>query len=254
MNTKQTARRALACLDLTSLNDDDTEATIDKLAARASTRHGPVAALCVWPRLVEHANAALEDPTIRVAAVADFPAGSGDEKIIARDIDLACAGDAREIDLVFPYRAFIAGDRKRAENAVKHARKTLGRLSTLKVILETGAFSDETLLQEACRAAIGAGADFLKTSTGKIKTGATPAAAETLLGVIRAVDAGIGFKASGGVRTLDDAALYLGLADQIMGPDWAAPETFRIGASGLLDVLLAALGDEPGPKRARGGY
>lgn len=248
------ARRALACLDLTSLNDDDDEDVIDRLCARASTKFGPVAAVCVWPRLAEHANAALEDPTIRVAAVADFPAGSGDPKVIARDIDLACSGDAREIDLVFPYRAFIAGERKRAEDAVAHARKTLGRLSTLKVILETGAFTDQTLLQEACRLAIGAGADFLKTSTGKIKTGATKTAAETLLGVIHAVDPGIGFKASGGVRTMDDAGLYLGLADTIMGPDWVAPETFRIGASGLLDVLLETLGGTAPAKGARGTY
>lgn len=254
MNPQHTARRALACLDLTSLNDDDTEATIEKLCARAATPYGPVAAVCVWPRLVEVANVSLEDGTIRVAAVADFPGGSGDPDVIARDIDMACAGDAREIDLVFPYRAFIAGDRRRAENAVKHARKTLGRLSTLKVILESGAFSDQTQLQEACRLAIACGADFLKTSTGKIKTGATKAAAETMLRVIHAGEPGIGFKVSGGVRTLDDASLYLGLADEIMGPDWVQPETFRIGASGLLDVLLATLGGAPAPKPARGTY
>ena len=105
----------------------------------------------------------------------------------------------------------------------------------------------------AAEIAIGAGADFLKTSTGKVKVNATPEAARILLSAIRASGRpGLGFKAAGGIRTTEDAALYLAIADEIMGPGWAAPATFRFGASGLLDALVATVEGRQG--EAKAGY
>jgi deoxyribose-phosphate aldolase len=111
----------------------------------------------------------------------------------------------------------------------------------LKVILETGELGDAATIRAAADLALAAGADFVKTSTGKVKINATPEAAAELLAAIRACGRPAGFKAAGGIRTIADAAAYLALADAIMGPAWAAPATFRFGASGLLDALHGVL-------------
>jgi deoxyribose-phosphate aldolase len=114
-----------------------------------------------------------------------------------------------------------------------------GRL--LKVILETGQLGERALIETASRIAIDAGADFIKTSTGKTPVSATPEAAEIMLNAIKASGRPVGLKVSGGIRTVADAALYLELADRIMGATWATPKTFRIGASSVYDALIAAL-------------
>jgi len=114
----------------------------------------------------------------------------------------------------------------------------------LKVILETGALKYPALIEWASALAIESGAQFIKTSTGKIDISATPDAARIMLSTIKASRMAVGFKAAGGIKTLADAATYLTLADDILGADWAQPATFRFGASGLLDVLLAALNDK----------
>jgi deoxyribose-phosphate aldolase len=111
----------------------------------------------------------------------------------------------------------------------------------LKVILETGELKDAALIETASRIAIAAGADFIKTSTGKTPVSATPEAAEIMLNAIRASGRAVGLKPSGGIRTLTDAKHYLDLADRIMGPGWATPRTFRIGASSVYDALVAAI-------------
>jgi deoxyribose-phosphate aldolase len=112
------------------------------------------------------------------------------------------------------------------------------------VIIESGELSDPALIDAASRIAIEGGAHFIKTSTGKTPISATPAAARVMLTAIKEMGKPVGFKASGGVRTLADAQVYLDIADEIMGPDWVSPDTFRFGASGLLDALLAALSED----------
>jgi len=246
MDARQTAARALAALDLTSLNDSDDEAAVAKLCARANTRHGTVAAVCVWPRFAGTAKAALGRTAIKVACVANFPGGSDARAEILDLVRRALADGADEIDLVFPYREWLRGETVKAETMVASVKEICGA-KKLKLILETGAFPDRARLASACKIAREAGADMLKTSTGKIAAGATAEAARVLL------EAGGGFKASGGVRTLEDAALYLGLAEEIRGPGWATPDNFRIGASGLLDLLLATL-DGTAAIAARHGY
>ncbi|MGQ0663002.1 MAG: deoxyribose-phosphate aldolase [Pseudomonadota bacterium] len=243
------ARRALSLLDLTSLNDSDDEAAIAALCKRALTPAGKVAAVCVYPRLACVARRALEGTGVRVAAVVDFPAGNASPAAAAREAKAALAEGAEEIDMVFPYRRFMAGRRAQARAGVAAVRAAAGPRTTLKVILETGVLKSPELIAAASREAISAGADFLKTSTGKVAVGATPAAARTMLEAIREARRSrrtVGFKAAGGVKTLEQARAYLELADAILGPAWASSRTLRIGASGLLDDLLRRLGHGTG--------
>jgi deoxyribose-phosphate aldolase len=141
---------------------------------------------------------------------------------------------------VLPYTAWLAGDVQRAVDVLAAVRDETGTL-VMKVIIETGELPDRSAIDRAAMFAIEHGADFVKTSTGKTAVSATPEAAEIVLEAIAVSGRPVGFKASGGVRTVDDARTYLDLADSIMGPDWAAPTTFRFGASSLLDALEAAL-------------
>jgi deoxyribose-phosphate aldolase len=235
-----TARRALVCLDLTNLEEDcDAEAIAD-LCRRAQTPHGFVAAVCVWPRFVAQARDALAHTGIKVATVTGFP--SGDEPVaeVVAQTEAALADGADEIDMVVPWRALRDGRPESVTEAVRAVRAASGD-ATLKAILETGELADPALIATAARHALLGGADFLKTSTGKVKVNATPEAAEILLEAISQTGSGAGLKVAGGVRTVSDAAGYIDLADRIMGSGWAGPKHFRIGASGLLGQLLAGL-------------
>ncbi len=247
------ARQALACLDLTSLNDGDDEAAVARLCARAQGRFGPVAAVCVWPRLAAFARRQLPG-AIAVAAVANFPDGGTDLARTERDIGQIAEAGAQEADVVLSWRALVEGDTRTPARLLAAARRASAGLR-LKVILETGML-DATQAHEASRIALGEGADFLKTSTGKVPVGATPEAARTLLKAIAADARGnvVGFKASGGVRTVADAALYLGLVAEHLGPQALVPARFRIGASGLLDDIEARLGGGAAAAAAPAGY
>lgn len=240
-----TARRVLALLDLTSLNDDDTKEGVRTLCARAVTPAGPVAAVCVWPRFVKTARAALKGTPVKVATVVNFPAGDSAAAAVAEETRAAIADGADEIDVVLPYRAFIDGERTRPLNLLRACREACGEGVVMKVILESGAFPDPDLLSWAARDAIAAGADYLKTSTGKIRPAATLEAAALMLEAIGQSKRPVGFKASGGIRDTAAAAAYLHLADSLRGPKWATPATVRFGASGLLDALLGDLGMGP---------
>jgi deoxyribose-phosphate aldolase len=237
----QQARLALACLDLTSLSDGHDvaggEADIERLCARADGRFGRNAAVCVWPRLAGRARSLLP-PEIRVAAVANFPDGSSDTARAVRDTAAIADAGAQEVDVVMPYHDLAAAPALLA--AVRRACEGL----TLKVILETGELADDALITQAARIALEAGADFLKTSTGKRPVSATPAAARLLLQAIAdspAHRARVGFKPAGGIRTVADAAVYMALTADVLGPEAVSPARFRIGASGLLDDIEAVL-------------
>lgn len=231
------ARRALPLLDLTDLGDTCTGTNIDALCRDA--RLGGVAAICVWPHFVSQGARALAGSGIRVATVINFPHGDDDSGRAADDAAEALRDGAREIDLVLPYRALRAGDAAGARDVVEAVRDTC-RDAILKVILETGELGDPETIRAASRLALSAGADFLKTSTGKSPVSATPDAAMAMLDEIRAHGRPAGLKVSGGLRAVADAATYLAVADRIMGPDWASPATFRIGASGLFGALMRA--------------
>jgi deoxyribose-phosphate aldolase len=211
-----------------------------------------VAAVCVYPRFVEEARELLEGSGIRVATVLNFPGGDSPlEFVLAQTADVLAEG-AHEIDLVIPWKYFLTGE-EGAVRTVVRAVRTAAPAATLKAILETGELREPARISRAAEIAVEEGADFLKTSTGKAPVNATPEAAALLLEVIRDAPRPVGLKAAGGVKTVEDAALYLGLCDRIMGPGWATPATFRIGASGLLAALLATL-DGATATKAGDGY
>jgi deoxyribose-phosphate aldolase len=232
------ARRAIALLDLTDLTDDASVAGIDRLCERAALH--ATAAVCVWPDFVRQSVEALRSTPVLVATVVNFPTGDDRPHAVRVLTERALDDGADEIDVVLPYRSWLAGDERRAADVIDGVRDA-ARDARMKVILETGALPDDAAIERAARFAIEHGADFIKTSTGKIEISATPEAAKTMLRVIAETDRPVGIKPSGGIRTIADAALYLALADDIMGTDWASPSTFRFGASGVLDTLVAAL-------------
>ncbi|MDR7334107.1 deoxyribose-phosphate aldolase [Roseateles asaccharophilus] len=234
------ARTALACLDLTSLNDGDTAADIAALCQRAQTPHGNVAAVCVWPRFVAQARAALP-PTVKVAAVANFPDGALDTQRALADVaEIALAG-GDEVDVVLPYRTLLADQSTEVAEFLSEVRFA-SRPLTLKVIIESGELVAPERIAQATRLALAAGADFVKTSTGKTKTGATPEAAAVMLKEIKASGLpAAGFKASGGVRTVADAAGYIAQAEAALGAEALNPQRLRFGASGLLSDIESVL-------------
>lgn len=245
------AARALACLDLTNLDEDCDEAAIADLCDRARTPHGPVAAVCVWPDFVAQAHEALAGSAVRVASVVNFPSGDDDLISVREEVRAVVFDGADELDLVVPWRALLAGRPEDVAATVLEVREVSGG-RPIKAILETGELRDPAAIRRAADEALAGGADFLKTSTGKVPVNATPEAAAILLDAIRDAGSRAGLKVAGGVRTTADAARYLALCDQAMGPDWATAARFRIGASGLLTALLATL--DGGEAAATGGY
>ncbi len=234
------ARLALGLLDLTELSDDGTAADIEALCAKAV--QSKVAAVCIWPRFVPQAVDLLIDSAVRVATVVNFPGGGSDIAATVDETVGALAGGADEIDVVLPYRALIGGDVEIAGRLVAAVSELIERpRRLLKVILETGELPDQETVALAARVAIESGADFVKTSTGKSPVSATPEAARTILDVIRSTSHRVGIKPAGGIRDLAAASTYLQLARDAMGPSWISPATFRFGASGLRDALIAVI-------------
>lgn len=258
---QHSARIALACLDLTRLNDNDGEPEITQLCQRAQTPLGPVAAVCVWPRLAALARARLP-AAISVAAVANFPHGHTDIEAAVRDTRCIVQAGAQEVDVVLPYLALKAGDEVAVTALLTAVRQACPGL-LLKVILETGELHTQALITCASELAIQAGADFLKTSTGKTPVNATPAAAQAMLATIAASPTArnrVGFKASGGIRTVQDAMVYEALVQRFLGAEALNPKRFRIGASSLLGDIEAVLGGptqpaaSPSPASHPGNY
>jgi deoxyribose-phosphate aldolase len=249
MSTQRTesdlARRLLGLIDLTSLNPSDTEASVTALAALASTPAGRVAAVCIWPRFIDLARRCLEGTGVPIAAVANFPAGANDVTAAAAETAAAIAAGADEVDVVFPYRAMLAGDDATGLALVRACRAACGESGRLKVILETGQLGSQERIRHASELAVEGGAHFLKTSTGKTQPAATLPAAAVMLEVIAAAKRRgitVGLKASGGLGRMADAAAYLDLYEERFGPGSATPASFRIGASSLITPVLAALG------------
>lgn len=248
---KQVARRALTMLDLTNLNDDCDEDAIAALAARACTDHGHVAALCVWPAFVDQAQGLVGHRGVKIATVVNFPRGEDPVSEVTDLTKKAVSDGADEIDMVIPYRSFMEGREEVVLTRIKRVKAAAGS-ATVKAILETGVLSDPDLIRKAADLAIEAGADFIKTSTGKVPVNATLSAARIMLTAIKESGAKVGFKPAGGVKTTEQAGHYLDLADEIMGDGWATPDTFRFGASGVLDDLLATLNDGDKPASDNG--
>jgi deoxyribose-phosphate aldolase len=243
---QRAAKEAIGLMDLTTLNDDDTEEKVTALCHQAHSAAGDTAAVCIYPRFVPIARKTLKaqgTEHIRVATVTNFPHGNDDVEIAVAETKAAVAHGADEVDVVFPYRALKQGNETVGFELVKRCKEVCAKEDVLlKVIIESGELKEEALIRRASEICIDAGADFIKTSTGKVPVNATPEAARTMLEVIVAKDPSVGFKAAGGVRDARSAKAYMDLAGEILGEEWVCAAHFRFGASSLLNSLLAELG------------
>ncbi|MFV0626229.1 MAG: deoxyribose-phosphate aldolase [Alphaproteobacteria bacterium] len=235
------AKLAIRLLDLTSLNKDDNEARIEALCKRATTPYGNVAAVCVYPRFIPFAIEYLKGTNIKTATVVNFPEGNSSLEEVQKEIKKAINFGADEIDAVFPYQKFMAGDISFCQDFLKMITEECGKKHTSKIILETGELKKNSLITSACKMCIDAGVSFIKTSTGKTEVSATPEVANLILETILSGKKPVGFKASGGIKTAYDAKKYLILANSIMGTRWISPKNLRLGASSVLDDLIKTI-------------
>lgn len=250
MTLKDYAKQALSLMDLTTLNDDDTDEKVIELCRHGKTAFGSPAAVCVYPRFVPIARKTLREnglDNVKIATVTNFPHGNDDLEIALSETAAAIAYGADEVDVVFPYRALMAGREQFCTEFVQSCQSMCAGYGVqLKVIIESGELKSAELIRKASEIAIRAGANFIKTSTGKVAVNATLEAAKVMLETIRDLGAAqyVGFKAAGGVRTVEEAKAYLDLAADILGRDWIDAQHFRFGASGLLGNLVAVLEDK----------
>lgn len=239
------ARQALGLLELFALNHDETEQRVSGMCRRALTPLGTVAGLCVQPRFVCLARTLLDRRDarhVRVIAAVNFPYGGANVAAAVSELRAAVSAGADEVDLVYPYRALLTGDQRIGGELVASCRNACPESVRLTVTLESGELRDPQIIRHACEGAIGGGADFIKSGTGKSPAHATPQAVRIMLETIAEVGGQVGLKVAGGLRTLDDAVTFMDLARKRFGPHWITPERLRLGASSLLDDLLGHLG------------
>lgn len=246
---------SIRCIDLTTLEGKDSRGRVRSLCAKAiSPRPGwpnvpSVAAVCVYPNLVPVAKEALHGTTVKVASVATaFPSGLSSLEVKLADTAAALASGADEIDMVIDRGAFLSGDEGLVFSEIVAVKQLCGPSVHLKVILETGELGSYDNIRRASDLALEAGADVIKTSTGKVGTNATfPSAlvmCEAIRDFARRTGERRGLKVAGGVRTTKQALTYLVIVKETLGDAWLTPDRFRIGASSLLDDLLMQLEKE----------
>jgi deoxyribose-phosphate aldolase len=226
----------VSLIDLTTLNDTDTDTVVIDLCKKASTPMGNTAAICIYKQFINIAKPVL-NKDIPIATVINFPKGEYLLKETLKELEYCLEVKADEVDLVMPYQLIAQGDYKKVEDFITEVKKNCHN-TLLKVIIESGELKTEENIKLASKISINAGVDFIKTSTGKVKVNATLEAAKIMLNEIKASGTKCGFKAAGGVKTYEEAIPYLELATEIMGQDFISPKTFRFGASSLLDNLL----------------
>ena len=241
-NDKELTVNLIKCLDLTSLNLDDTEEKISNLCQKAVTPFGHVAAVCVYPAWVSFAKKQLKKTPVKIATVVNFPEGGNDFTHMKEEIKKALSCGADEIDAVFPYHDFLQGKTDICKRFLEIIQRECGKRKS-KIILETGELKHISQIAAATSLCLEYDVDFIKTSTGKTPVSATIGAANIILETIRDSGKNVGFKASGGIRDFEEARKYLILSQSILGENWPAPEHFRIGASSLLDNLLSKLNE-----------
>jgi deoxyribose-phosphate aldolase len=239
---------AVSMIDLTTLEGADTHGKVRHLCAKGSRpepsdpRVPAVAAICVYPDLVATARDALAGSSVKVASVASaFPSGRASLAVKLLDTSEAVAAGADEVDMVIDRGAFLEGNLGKVLEEIVAVKEACGD-AHLKVILETGELATYDNVRRAAWLAMLGGADFVKTSTGKVSPAATLPVALVLLEAVRDFDAAtgrsVGVKVAGGIRTSKDAIRYLVVVNETVGDAWLRPERFRIGASSLLNDLL----------------
>lgn len=241
-------RMAVSMIDLTTLEGKDSAGKVHALCRKAimpldgSTEIPHVAAICVYPNLIATAKEALSGSGVKVASVAaSFPSGQSPLKLKVEEVKKVVAMGADEVDMVISRGEFLEGNNDHVYKEVRAIKSACGN-THLKVILETGELETYDNVRKASIIAMLAGADFIKTSTGKVQPAATLPVTLVMLEAIRDYynETGrvVGMKPAGGIRTTKDALSYLCLVKETLGDAWLTPEYFRLGASTLLNDLL----------------
>lgn len=254
---------AISMMDLTTLEGKDSPGKVRQLCQKARSPHQDpsvpaCAAVCVYPKLVPVAKQALAGSKVKVASVATaFPSGLSDLAVKLDDVRRAVEWGADEIDMVIDRGALLAGEYAAVFDEIVATKEACGP-AHLKVILETGELGSYDLVRAASHLAMEAGADFIKTSTGKIQPAATPAVTLVMLEAIRdhylATGTIVGMKPAGGIRTAKQALHYLVLVKETLGDRWLTPDLFRLGASTLLNDVLMQLEKEKSGAYQGGDY
>ena len=256
--SEQVYKDCFSMMDLTTLKTDDTPASVTKLVNKVNSFHESYpewplpASLCVYPNFAATVKEARKcDVNITVVS-ACFPSSQSFLEVKLRECEMAVEQGADEVDIVLALNSFLAGDHEAAANEIREVRRVIdavaakqGRNVHLKVILETGLLKTSENIANASFLAMEAGADFIKTSTGKVDVNATPAAAYVMCECIAKYHAAtgkkIGFKPAGGISTAADALCYYRIVDTVLGKDWLNKELFRFGVSRVANTILSAV-------------
>lgn len=244
-------RTLFNCIDLTTLATTDSPASVSDFTERVNSfedKHPDlpnVAAICVYPNFAQVVRAVLDVSSVRVACVAGaFPSGQSFPEVKVAETAMAVSTGADEIDMVFPVGDYLDGDWEAVSDDIAEIKAACGE-AHLKVILETGALKSAEHIRNASILSMYSGADFIKTSTGKVYPGASLEAAYVMAQSIKEyyekTGRKVGFKAAGGVATTEDAVKYYTIVKEILGEEWMNNTTFRLGASRLANNLLSAL-------------
>jgi deoxyribose-phosphate aldolase len=250
---KDVYKAIFSCMDITTLDVTDNYESVLKLVEminKMDTDHPEienVAAICIYPNFVTAVRGALEVSDVKVASVAGgFPSSQTYPEVKTIEAGLALKDGADELDIVMNVGNFMIGNYEDMCDEITEIKEICGD-ATLKVIIETGALNSYNDIRKAAILSIYAGADFIKTSTGKIGIGATPEAFYVMCNAIKdyynETGTKIGIKAAGGIRTANDAAKYYTIASEILGEEWMNKDLFRIGAASLANNLIAAINE-----------
>lgn len=245
-------RTCFSLIDLTTLSETDSVRSVENFVRKAveMQKHYPsipnVASICVFPSFVDVVGLGVEGSDIAVTSVAaGFPASQTFMEVKMLEVAMAVENGADEIDIVINVGEMIQEQYDQMANEVEMLRQEAGEDTIFKVIVESGALKTPELIRRASLLSMFAGADFVKTSTGKIPVAATPEAAVVMCQAIKdyyqQTGRQVGFKAAGGIRTAEDAALYYTIVKMILGPEWLNPRLFRIGASSVANSLISAI-------------
>ena len=252
-------KQCFSIMDLTTLSTSDTVESVSKLVdkvnklAEAYPDYPAPASICVYPNFAQTVRSRKNNPAVHVTTVSScFPTAQSFLEVKVLECEMAVKGGADEIDIVLALNSFLAGDYDRAyeeivtmKNAIDKAAAAEKREVVLKVILETGLLVTPAKIAQASFLAMEAGADFIKTSTGKVSVNATPVAAYVMCEAIRRYyevsGRKVGFKAAGGISTASDAICYYYIVSNILGRDWLCRERFRFGVSRLGNSLMSAI-------------
>ena len=251
--------KCFSFMDLTTLHTNDTEETVKKLVGKVTAlkdefpQYPMPASVCVYPNFAPVVAACRPSDELHVTVVSGcFPTSQSFPEVKVRECELSALNGADEIDIVLALNSFLAGDYEKAAGEIRAMRSAIdavarsqGRSIVLKVILETGLIPSPELIGKASMLAMEAGADFIKTSTGKVDVNATPEAADvmcrSILDYYKRTGRKVGFKAAGGISSAEDAVLYYQIVADILGEEWLDKKYFRLGVSRLGNSLMSAI-------------